>query len=215
MNLIFLLLPYFTIMDWPATPQQIDALVVQLGNPKYKERQKADVYLRHVGSSAVLSLEKAKKHKDLEIARRAESILDDYWNSYYTILNGIPMIHLYLPQNYHLHYYRKSMYINKSTIDYRGECWTAATKLFVKDLVEHGVPKSVIISQLHYAGIQHKGHYSYKDQEGNDQGYDYCNIEKSIHPDLQPYLDKKEFKEHYEREDKKINEWFLKQTGQR
>lgn len=57
------------------TASQIDRLIEQLGDPKYRVRQQAQSRLFDYGFEAFEALRKATNHEDLEVATRAEYIL--------------------------------------------------------------------------------------------------------------------------------------------
>ncbi len=58
-----------------ATPEQIQKLIVRLGNPEYYARQQSEVELTQLGFNAIDALEEAASHEDLEVAARAARVL--------------------------------------------------------------------------------------------------------------------------------------------
>ena len=61
----------------PDLPRHVEGIVEQLGDPKWKQREAAMAKLRKLGSAARQELQKAAKNTDLEIAYRAEILLDE------------------------------------------------------------------------------------------------------------------------------------------
>jgi hypothetical protein len=59
----------------PALLQRIDALIQQLGDDNWEQREAAQKKLEEYGKAAQAELQKATKNKDLEIVYRAEQIL--------------------------------------------------------------------------------------------------------------------------------------------
>jgi len=59
----------------PALLQRIDALIQQLGDANWEQREAAQKKLEEYGKAAQAELQKATKNKDLEIVYRAEQIL--------------------------------------------------------------------------------------------------------------------------------------------
>src|SRR6185503_5185640 len=73
---IFLLL--FTIAAGPATapaPQDVDALIAQLGHDDFKIREEASTRLARIGKPAVASLKQALSSSDPEVQSRAEMLI--------------------------------------------------------------------------------------------------------------------------------------------
>lgn len=59
----------------PRIGQEIDALIAQLGSPKYQERESAEKRLAELGALATPALKAALKNSDLEIVHRVDRIL--------------------------------------------------------------------------------------------------------------------------------------------
>ena len=59
----------------PAAEDEIKELIQQLGSPSWEKREAAMTELRKIGMKAKPHLDKAAKEKDLEIAYRAEQLL--------------------------------------------------------------------------------------------------------------------------------------------
>jgi len=217
MNLIFLLLPFFSgDFDVPVVQKQIDALVVQLGDPKFKKREGASKALRLIGYNALATLEKATKNKDLEIARRAEAIIDNYWISYLDRFHSIPALHQFIPEPYQGHYQKKVAVLNKTIYDYSRNNWMDGTKLFIKDMTKLRVPAPVIEAQMQYEGVRGKNSYEYHDGSGNTMRYEYDTINKAIHPSLKPYLEKESWKKYFEADRKEVEKKYeeMRKKGQ-
>jgi hypothetical protein len=62
----------------PAIAQEIDQLIVQLGNDEWSQREAAEKRLRELGLAAKPKLEQAVKNKDLEIVYRAERLMQAF-----------------------------------------------------------------------------------------------------------------------------------------
>jgi hypothetical protein len=62
----------------PAIAQEIDQLIVQLGNDDWSQREAAEKRLKELGLAAKPKLEQAVKNKDLEIVYRAERLMQAF-----------------------------------------------------------------------------------------------------------------------------------------
>jgi hypothetical protein len=62
----------------PAIAQEIEQLIVQLGNDDWSQREAAEKRLRELGLAAKPKLEQAVKNKDLEIVYRAERLMQAF-----------------------------------------------------------------------------------------------------------------------------------------
>ncbi len=76
--------PNAILMGWELTPkipsnlkEEINKLIVDLGNDEWSIREKATKSLIEIGKPAVPALEKALDHKDPEVRLRAKIILDE------------------------------------------------------------------------------------------------------------------------------------------
>jgi hypothetical protein len=57
-------------------------LVEDLGHPQFERREAASQRLRLLGPLAMPALQQARGHADLEVARRAGQLYDEYWITY-------------------------------------------------------------------------------------------------------------------------------------
>lgn len=62
----------------PAIMQEIDQLIVQLGSDEWSQRESAEKRLKELGLAAKPKLEQAVKNKDLEVAYRAERLMQAF-----------------------------------------------------------------------------------------------------------------------------------------